>query len=147
MKFFRWFLMLVTLAGLAVDAYVHLKLAGSYPSNRGSITEPFLFRAEAVLAIAAALFLLVHSSRWSASLAALVAAGGLGALLLYRYVDVGAVGPLPNMYEPFWFTDKTWCAVAQGLATVAAAALAITSSTAASSGPSRKIRATSAHSR
>jgi len=28
-----------------------------------------------------------------------VAASALGAVLLYRYVDVGSLSPLPNMYE------------------------------------------------
>ena len=37
---------------------------------------------------------------WLAALA--VAASALGAVLLYRYVDVGALGPLPDMYENTW---------------------------------------------
>ena len=31
-----------------------------------------------------------------------VAASALAAVLLYRYVDVGALGPLPDMYENTW---------------------------------------------
>jgi len=54
-----------------------------------------------------------------------VAGGGLAALLLYRYVDVGRLGSPPDMYEPFWFTDKTRTAVAQAAATAAALVLVV----------------------
>ncbi|MEU4584573.1 hypothetical protein AB0F92_21155 [Kitasatospora aureofaciens] len=49
----------------------------------------------------------------------LVAACGLGAPLLRRYVDVGTLGPLPNMYEPIWFEEKIRAAWAEGIATAA----------------------------
>ncbi|MFI9158730.1 hypothetical protein [Kitasatospora aureofaciens] len=49
----------------------------------------------------------------------LVAACGLGALLLRRHVGVGALGPLPNMYEPIWFDEKIRAAWAEGIATAA----------------------------
>ncbi len=32
----------------------------------------------------------------------IVTASAAGAVLLYRYVDVETIGPLPNMYEPTW---------------------------------------------
>ena len=32
----------------------------------------------------------------------IVAASAIGAVLLYHYVDVEIIGPLPNMYEPTW---------------------------------------------
>jgi hypothetical protein len=35
-------------------------------------------------------------------------------VLLYRYVDVGAIGPVPNMYEPVWFGEKLHSAYAEG---------------------------------
>jgi len=38
---------------------------------------------------------------------------------------VGAVGPLPDMYEPFWFPDKTLAAVAEGIAVAASVALVV----------------------
>jgi hypothetical protein len=41
-----------------------------------------------------------------------VAAGGLAAVLLYRYVDVPALGPIPPMYAPLWFAKETVTAVA-----------------------------------
>jgi hypothetical protein len=48
----------------------------------------------------------------------LIAAGGLGAVLLYGYIDVGGFGPLPDMYDPIWYTQKTISAVAEAVAAV-----------------------------
>jgi hypothetical protein len=36
-----------------------------------------------------------------------VSAGGFAAVLVYQYVDVGAIGPLPNMYDPGQYPEKT----------------------------------------
>ena len=36
------------------------------------------------------------------AIAVLVTASAAGAVLLYTYVNVGGLGPLPNMYEPTW---------------------------------------------
>jgi hypothetical protein len=114
-------LQLVTAAGLAVDAYTHADLASTYDAVQGSISQGALFRIEAGAASAAALIVLVVGGRIGFALAALVAASALGAILLYRYVDVGSLGPLPNMYEPVWFPEKTTAAIAETVATVAAA--------------------------
>jgi hypothetical protein len=96
-------LALGTATTLAVDAYVHFHDARFYDSVATSVlSQGMLFRVEAALAIALGLMLLLRPRRvyWAAAL--LVAASALGAVLLYRYVDVGALGPLPNMYEPTW---------------------------------------------
>ena len=70
----------------------------------------------------AAVALLV-SGRWLVWLAVwLVAASAVGAVLLYRYHDPGELGPLPDMYEPFWFREKTWVTIAEGVAVVTATA-------------------------
>ena len=101
-------------AGLAYDAYVHLHLAKGYDAIGSSITQGGLFRVEAGLAIVTGLAVLLSDHRLVWAAAGLTGLGGLGAVLLYRYVDVGAIGPLPNMYEPVWFTLKTRSAVAEG---------------------------------
>lgn len=120
----RTVLVLVAVAGLAVDAWVHIDLASNYDVVKTStISQGDLFRVEAVLAIVAGLALLVRPRRWSAGLAFLVAAGGTFAVVLYRYVDVGKIGPVPDMYEPGWYTEKTVSAVAEGIAALAALAL------------------------
>lgn len=120
----RWALVVAAVLGLAIDAYTHLHLADLYdPIRTSMISQGTLFRIESALAILAAIALLVRANRWTALLAVAVSAGGLGALLLYRYVNVGTIGPLPNMYEPVWYTDKQWSAAGEALATVAGLAL------------------------
>lgn len=116
----------LTAAGLAVDAYIHAKLADQYDAVSANISQGNLFRIEAAIASLAALLVLIWHRPLSAALAWLVAAGGLAALLVYRYVDVGAHGPLPNMYEPIWTTDKKVTVVAQVVTMAAASYLLFT---------------------
>ncbi|MFJ9606031.1 hypothetical protein ACIRS1_06685 [Kitasatospora sp. NPDC101176] len=116
-------LRLVAAAGLAVDAAVHARLADQYDAVSASISQGTLFRIEAGAAALAVLLVLLWRHRAGDLYALVVAAAGLAALLLYRYVDVGELGPLPNMYEPVWFTDKTLTAWAQAAAVLALATL------------------------
>ncbi len=108
-------------AGLGIQAVIHLKLAPNYqlafPDGIGAGT---LFRIEAAAAILAGLYLLARGSRPAYLLAAAVALGGLAAVVLYRYVDVGSFGPMPAMYEPIWFFEKTLSAIAEAAAGVLA---------------------------
>jgi hypothetical protein len=115
----RWLVRLIASAGLAVDAYVHADLSGRYDPIGSSISQGDLFRVEAGIASLAALLVLVLGRRETYALAFVVAASALGAILLYRYVNVGTLGPLPNMYEPIWFTEKSVSAVAEGVAVIA----------------------------
>jgi hypothetical protein len=87
---------------LGIVALVHWQNASAYDAVRGSISQGQLFRAEAAVAVAVGLLVLVRPrpSSWLAALA--VAASALAAVLLYRYVDVGSLGPLPDMYENTW---------------------------------------------
>ncbi len=120
----RTALIVVTVAGLAEDAYVHVHLATSYDAVRSAVlTEGDLFRLEAALAVLAAVALLALPRASTAFAAFLVASGGVGAVLLYTYVRVGAVGPLPAMYEPFWYPDKARSLWAEAAAALAALAL------------------------
>jgi len=82
-----------------------------------------LFRVEGVAAAIAAAAVLFHPRRYTAAFAFLVAAAGTAAVLVYAYVDVGAFGPFPDMYDPIWFPEKTLSAWAEGVAAVAALAL------------------------
>ncbi len=117
----RLALRILVAAGLAVDAYVHADLASTYDAIHASISQGDLFRIEAGVASAAALIVLVAGRRAAFALALGVAASAFGAIMLYRYVNVGALGPLPNMYEPAWFTEKSIAAVAEAGAAVLAA--------------------------
>ena len=116
-----WLLRVLTAAALAVDAYIHADLAPSYDFTHASISQGMLFRVEAGAASLAALLLIVVGRRPMAWVFAfLVAAAGIAAVLLYRYVDVGAFGPFPNMYEPLWYAEKTRSAIAEAAGTVTA---------------------------
>lgn len=121
----RVVLTVIVVAGLAIDAYVHFHLASAFKHNKTStLSETELFRAEAVAAIVAALALLLRPRRYTAAFAFLVAAAGTVAVVVYRYVNVGKIGPIPNMYDPYWLpTGKTLSLVAEAVAAVAALAL------------------------
>lgn len=117
----------VIAVSLVVDAVVHLRLAGGYQQSAPSgIGAGNLFRLEAVVAVVVAVWVL-----WRGSRAALVAAFAVGfsaalAVVLYRYVDIPAVGPIPAMYEPVWFLEKSLSAVFEVMAAASAvAALAL----------------------
>jgi hypothetical protein len=113
-------LRLLAFVGLAIDAYVHFDLASGFDANTASISEGTLFRIEASIATVAAVGVIVVR-RWITDLLAfLVAAGGFAVVLIFRYVDIGAFGPFPVLYEPLWYTKKTLSAVAEGVAMVAA---------------------------
>jgi hypothetical protein len=105
--------------GLAVDAGVHAKLAGQYDAVTASISQGTLFRIEAGAAALAVVLVLAWRRRLGDLFAVLTAVAGIAAILVYRYVDVGAFGPFPDMYEPVWFSDKVWALVGQVLALVA----------------------------
>ncbi|GLZ43662.1 hypothetical protein [Actinokineospora sp. NBRC 105648] len=110
----------VAAAGLAVNAFLHLRVAGDYDGNVATISQGTVFRVEAVIAVLAALAVLATAHRAAAAFALLVSIGSLAAVLLYHYVDLGALGPLPNMYEPTWYTEKTLSAIAEAIAALAA---------------------------
>lgn len=114
-------LIVVVVAGLAIDAWVHLDLASNYDSNSSRLLgEGNLFRAEGAVAIVAATALLARPGRYTALFALVVAAAGTAAVLIWTYLDVGAFGPFPNMYEPVWYAKKTLSAWGEGVAAVAA---------------------------
>lgn len=116
-----WTLRVGTAAALCIDAAVHLRNAADYDLVTATISEGALFRVQAGAAIASALLVLVWPRRASWVIAFLVAASALGAVLLYRYVDVGPLGPLPNMYENTWqVPGKLLSAWAEGVAVVLA---------------------------
>lgn len=115
-----WLLRLLTVGALVIDAYVHAVLAGDYDSVKATVSQGDLFRIEAAAAALAALAILAVPVWQAWAFALLVLAGGLGAVLLYHYVDVGSFGPFPNMYEPIWFPKKTASAVAEAVGVLTA---------------------------
>ena len=114
----------VTVLGLAYDAYAHFDLAANYDAIKtNTLSQGDLFRLEGVAAALAALALLLRPRRYTALIAFAVAAAGLDAVLVYRYINIKGFGPFPAMYEPIWYPEKTRSAYAEGGAAVAAAAL------------------------
>jgi hypothetical protein len=90
-------------AGLITSAVIHFQLAPGYQQAApGGIGQGNLFRIQASVAILSALYVL--------------------AMILYRYVQLPAIGPIPSMYEPVWFTEKVVTAVVEGIAGVLAIA-------------------------
>lgn len=119
-----WAVASLVAVALVVDAYVHATNARFYDQSQGGlITEGTLFRAEAVVSGLLALLVLLRPSLRTFAAALLVAATAVGAVVLYRYVNVGAIGPLPNLYEPAWgVPGKLLSAYAEGLAVLLSAA-------------------------
>jgi hypothetical protein len=116
-----WTLRVGTAAALGIDAAVHWQNASAYDAVTATISQGELFRIEAVLAVAVGLLVLLWPRRGSWVAALGVGASGLAAVLLYRYVDLGALGPLPNMYENTWqVPGKLLSAYAEGAAIVLA---------------------------
>lgn len=99
---------------LVADAIVHLRLAAGYQQGQpAGIGQGNLFRIEAVVALIVAALVLVRPGRLAYLLAAGVGLSAFVAVVLYRYVNVPALGPIPAMYEPVWFFSKTLSAVAE----------------------------------
>ncbi|MDQ2750790.1 MAG: hypothetical protein ABI775_02320 [Pseudonocardiales bacterium] len=121
----RTVLIVVVVVGLAVDAYVHFDLASAFKHVKTStLSEADMFRAEATVAVVAAIALLARPNRYTAAFSFLVAAAGAVAVVLTRYVNIGKIGPIPNVYDPFWAPTGKWLsAVAEVVAAVAALAL------------------------
>jgi hypothetical protein len=112
-----------TAASLGIDAYVHAHDAAFYAVRTSVISQGTLFRLEAAVAALIAVALLMSPSRFWWAAALLVAASAFGAVVLYRYVDVGRLGPLPSMYEPTWaLPGKAASAWAEGAGIILAAA-------------------------
>lgn len=117
----EWTLTTIVVVGLAVDAYLHLRLAPDYALVRTRLlSQADLFRLEAALAVVSAVWLAVRRSVPAAAVACVVAGGGAFAILLYRYVDPGVIGPLPDMFEPVWFAAKQQALAAEVVAALAA---------------------------
>ena len=101
-------------AALGISSYVHLHVAHLY-SYGSTITGTDIFRAQGIVAALVAVVLLVTGNRWVWVLAALVGLASFAAVMTYRYVDVGAIGPIPNMYDATWqpSPDKVMSAIAE----------------------------------
>ncbi|MGC5583131.1 hypothetical protein ACQE98_03320 [Ornithinimicrobium sp. W1679] len=108
--------------GLAVDAFVHLRMAPVMDiAAPGGIGGGNLFRAQGAAAAVVAVLVLVTGRWWAYAVALLVALSALGPVLLYHFVDVPAIGPIPSMYDPLWSPEKVVSILGEALAAGAAA--------------------------
>lgn len=110
---------LIAVAGLSVDAYVHLDLASTYSEAQAVINEGVLFRGEAALALLAGLALLTSQRRRAFVLGFAVSASAFTVMLASRYVDLGPIGPFPDLYDPVRFPEKLWAAGGEAAAAAA----------------------------
>lgn len=112
----RVLLRVATAGCLVIDGVVHLRDAVFYGPVHGSlISEAALFQVQAVAAFALAALVLFLPRRIVWAAAALVSGSAVAAVVLYTYVDVGAIAGLPDLYEPSWGPPgKLMSAVAEG---------------------------------
>ncbi|WP_344257520.1 hypothetical protein [Terrabacter carboxydivorans] len=100
---------------------MHLRLASGYQQSAPSgIGAGNIFRIEAAAAIIMAAWVILRGSRRAFMGAFAVGLSAFVAVVLYRYVDIPAVGPLPAMYEPVWFFEKSLSALAEACAAAGA---------------------------
>lgn len=108
----------VVAAGLVGSAYVHLDLAPTYDGIGEQLTVGDLFRAQGVVGLLAAATVLLMRRRVALLLAVAVAVASTAAVASSVYVRIPAVGPLPELYEPLWYLDKTVSALCTTVAAV-----------------------------
>jgi hypothetical protein len=113
----------VAAAGLLVVAVVHLELAPLYDSSTAVLSQGILFRGVAVTAAIAAVVILQFAEPAAYLAGAVVAGMTLAAVLTYRWLDLAALGPLPDLYEPQWYTVKLVAVAAAAVAGTATGAL------------------------
>lgn len=112
-----WVLRGCVAAALVISAVVHVQLAPGYQQAApGGLGQGTLFLVQAGAAVVAAAFVLLKGSPAAFAAAAVVGFSSLAAVILYRYVQVPALGPLPAMYEPVWYAAKVLTAVAEAAA-------------------------------
>lgn len=118
-----WVLLALAGASLAVSAYVHLHLAKSY-AYPGTISGTQLFVAQGVVALVVAAVLVVTDSRWAWLAAAVVGLASFAAVMSSRYLDIGAIGPFPDMRDATWHPtpDKPLSAAVEALVVLLALA-------------------------
>lgn len=112
---------MLTTGALVTDAVIHAQLASRYNLNaEGGLSQGDLFRIEAGVAALAAVLILLTAHRAAWTLALGTAASALAAVLTSRYIDIGQLGPVPDMYEPYWYSQKVVTTVAEAVGTVTA---------------------------
>jgi NADH:quinone reductase (non-electrogenic) len=107
----------VTAAALLTSSYIHLHLASTYRHNTASFAlgEELIFRLQGAVTAVTAVVLLTWRRRTPELLvfSGIVLLGSALAVVTYRYIDVGRVVILPNLYEPIWYREKAISAIVE----------------------------------
>jgi hypothetical protein len=112
----RVLLRVVVAGALVTEAAIHIWLALGYQlANPAGIGQGNLFYAESVVAIVVALYVLIRGTRLAFFAALLVLGSALAAVVVTAYVDLPQLGPIPPMYEPVWFVEKSISALVEGV--------------------------------
>jgi len=110
-----------TALALFIDAGVHIHLAPGYQAgNSAGIGQGNLFLLESAAAVLAALYVLLRGSRAAYGTALIISLSAFAAVVIYRYVNIPAFGPIPAMYDPVWFFEKSLSAVAEAAGAILA---------------------------
>lgn len=107
---------------LGASGALHLWMALERPplAAAGQVTLSGLFLVQGLVALAAAAWVLLRGPRTAWLVLGAVAAASLVAVVLSVMVRIPAIGPLPALYEPFWYPEKVFSAVTAAVATVVA---------------------------
>jgi hypothetical protein len=100
-------------AALVTSGYIHLDLASTYWFGP-AINQGQLFVIQGIAAIVIAFWLLVRDSRLSWLVATGLMAGSCAAVIFSTMHQIPAIGPLPSLYEPVWYAEKTVSAIVEG---------------------------------
>ncbi|MEO5992752.1 MAG: hypothetical protein ABIP92_04255 [Arthrobacter sp.] len=104
-------------AGLAISAVIHFQLAAGYQEAApGGVGQGTLFRIHAAGSLLAAVFVLLKGGSRAFIGAAVMSLSAFAAAIIYRYVQLPEIGPIPAMYEPVWYPEKVLATVVEGLA-------------------------------
>src|SRR3954447_16440514 len=98
---------------LGLSAYLHAKIASdSRPLFAdGEVRLSGLFVAQAIAATIVSLWVLLQGSRLAWLAFGAVALGSFVAVVMTTYVTIPSIGPLPEIHDPIWYTDKTLAAI------------------------------------
>ena len=129
MKHLTLILRIVVAVLLGINAYIHFVLAVPFIGNAGTLfSQGDLFRLQGILNIVAAVLVIVWRNKISAIVAALIALGGLFAVVasVFFPLDMSMLGG-PVIFEPSWYDQKIISTIAQALAAALAAVLFVRS--------------------
>lgn len=113
-------LRVVAALALAASAYIHIDLAAGPLFADEQVSVAGLFIGQAITAALVALWVFARGSRLAWLATGGVGLASLAALVVSVYVVVPSIGPLPAVYEPFWYTEKVIAAIAAAIAAAAA---------------------------